>query len=153
MANTYFQNYVHTTFPVKYRRAKIQSEWRQTLFGVMGNLINDSGCKTIIVNGVEDHVHCFFGFSPIVCISDVMRSVKAKSSKWINQSELLTHRFEWQPGFGSFTLGHSHVEKTFRYIQNQGKHHQKMTFKEEYLMFLKKFEIDYDDQYIFTELI
>lgn len=153
MANTYFQHYAHTTFPVKYRRAKIKSEFRKTLFGVMGNLINDTGCKTIIVNGVEDHVHCFFGFRPSVNISDIMKSVKAKSSKWINESDLLTHRFEWQPGFGSFTYGHSQIDNVFRYIKNQEKHHQKMTFREEYLMFLKKFQIDYDERYLFKELI
>lgn len=153
MANTYFQQYAHTTFPVKYRCAKIKSEFRKTLFGVMGNLINDTGCKTIIVNGVEDHVHCFFGFRPSVNISDIMKSVKAKSSKWINESDLLTHRFEWQPGFGSFTYGHSQIDNVFRYIKNQEKHHQKMTFREEYLMFLKKFQIDYDERYLFKELI
>jgi REP element-mobilizing transposase RayT len=94
MPNTYYQNYVHTTFPVKYRRAIIKKEWRNTLFGVMGNLINDTGCKALIVNGVDDHVHCLFGFKPSLSISDVMQSVKAKSSKWINESGFLSHRFE-----------------------------------------------------------
>jgi REP element-mobilizing transposase RayT len=94
MPNTYYQNYVHTTFPVKYRRAIIKKEWRNTLFSVMGNLINDTGCKALIVNGVDDHVHCLFGFKPSLSISDVMQSVKAKSSKWINESGFLSHRFE-----------------------------------------------------------
>lgn len=153
MPNTYYQNYVHTTFPVKYRRAKLKPELRNTLFGVMGTLINDTSCKTIIINGVEDHVHCLFGLKPSISISDVMKSVKAKSSKWINESDFMSHRFEWQAGFGSFTYGHSQINDVFRYIQTQEKHHQKMTFREEYIMFLEKFNVNYDKRYVFSELI
>lgn len=153
MPNTYYQNYVHTTFPVKYRRAIIKKQWRETLFGVMGNLINDTGCKTLIVNGVEDHVHCLFGFKPSVNISDVMQSVKAKSSKWINDSDFLRHRFEWHPGFGSFTHGDLQIDSVYKYIQNQEKHHRKITFREEYIRFLKGYNVDYDERYIFSELI
>ena len=81
MANTYHQVYIQAVFAVKYREAVIEEEWRPKLLGVIGNLINESGCKTIIINGVEDHVHCFLALKPTVSISELMKAVKAKSSK------------------------------------------------------------------------
>jgi REP element-mobilizing transposase RayT len=86
MANTYHQIYIQAVFAVKYRKAIIDKSWQNDLFGVIGNLINESGCKTLIVNGVEDHVHCFLGLKPTVTISELMKSVKAKSSKFINDN-------------------------------------------------------------------
>lgn len=86
---------------VKYRRAQIHREWKSELLAVIGNLINETGCKTIIVNGVEDHIHCLLRIKPSLALSDVMKSVKAKSSKWINESGKLRDRFEWQ-GICSF---------------------------------------------------
>ena len=81
MANTYHQIYLQAVFAVKYRNAVISKEWKSKLLGVIGNLINETNCKTIIVNGVEDHVHCFFGLRPVVSVSELMKTVKAKSSK------------------------------------------------------------------------
>ena len=101
MANTYHQLYIQCVFAVKYRNAVIDKSWRPQLMAVMGNLINETGCHHLIVNGVEDHVHCFFKLMPNIEISDVMQSVKAKSSKWVNESGLLSERFEWQRGFGA----------------------------------------------------
>ena len=103
MSNTYHRIYIQTVFAVKYRKALIDKAWKSELCGVIGNLINETGCKTLIVNGVEDHVHCFFSLKPSLSISDVMQSAKAKSSKWINQTGYLSHRFEWQRGFGAFS--------------------------------------------------
>lgn len=151
MANTYHQLYIHTVIAVKHRTALIQKKWQKNIFGMIGNLINDTGSKTIIVNGVEDHVHCFFGLKPSLSLSKIMQSVKAKSSKRINENEWLQHRFEWQPGFGCFSYGHSQIDKVYRYIQNQQEHHKKIGFREEYLRLLNRFNIDYDEQYIFTE--
>jgi putative transposase len=94
MPNTYSQLYIQVVFAVKYRNAVIDKTWRADLMAVIGNLINETGCKTIIVNGVEDHVHCFFSLKPSISISDVMQSVKAKSSKWVNESRLMINRFE-----------------------------------------------------------
>lgn len=98
MANTYHQVYIQAVFAVKYRAAVLDKEWRASVFSVIGNLINETGCKTIIVNGVEDHVHCFFGLKPTVSISELMKIVKAKSSKYINDNRFLLNRFEWQEG-------------------------------------------------------
>ncbi len=149
MANTYHQMYIQTVFPVKYRRALIDKNWRSELFAVMGNLINESGCRNIIVNGVEDHAHCFFTLRPDISVSEVMKLVKAKSSKWINENNLVNHRFEWQKGFGSFTYSKSQVPKVYRYIENQEVHHRKQNFRDEYIHMLESFGIKFDEQYIF----
>jgi putative transposase len=151
MANTYHQIYLQAVFAVKYRNAVIQKIWRPQLMGVIGNLINEANCKTIIVNGVEDHVHCFFGLKPVVSVSELIKSVKAKSSKYVNEHGLTKERFEWQKGYGVFSYSRSHIDAVYRYIQNQEKHHKKQTFRDEYLEFLKKFEIEYDERYIFHE--
>jgi putative transposase len=152
MANTYHQIYLHFIFAVKYRKAKIGGSWQSTVLGVMGNLINETGCKTIIVNGVEDHVHCFLGLKPVVSIPDLMRTVKAKSSKYINDHKLTSVHFEWQEGYGVFSYSHSQIESVYHYIANQEEHHKKQTFREEYIEFLKKFDISYEEQYIFEDL-
>ena len=121
--------------------------------GVIGNLINETKCKTIIVNGVEDHVHCFPGLKPVVSVSELMKTVKAKSSKYINDHSLTSARFEWQEGYGVFSYGQSQVDRVYKYIQNQEEHHKKQSFRKEYLGFLKKFRVEYDEQYIFQELL
>ena len=81
MSNTYHKIYIQTVFSVKYRKAMIHKDWKQNLCGVIGNLINETGCKNLIVNGVEDHMHCFFSLKPSLSVSEVMQSAKAKSSK------------------------------------------------------------------------
>ena len=153
MANTYHQIYIQTVFAVKYRHAILRESWRPQLQAVIGNLINETGCKTIIVNGIEDHMHCFFGLKPAISISDLMKTVKAKSSKYINDNSLTTNRFEWQVGFGAFSYRQRDVDQIYNYIKNQEAHHAKKSLKEEYFELLKEFEIDYDEKYIFNELI
>lgn len=153
MANTYHQLYIQVVFAVKYREAVIDNEWKSTLFGVIGNLINETGCKAIIVNGVEDHVHCFLGLKPVVSISELMKTVKAKSSKYINDNHLTKLRFEWQEGYGAFSYSHSQINTVYKYIANQEEHHKKQTFREEYLEFLDKFEVPFDERYVFEDLL
>ena len=148
MANTYHQIYLQTVFAVKYRDAVITKAWKEKLFAVIGNLINETNCKTIIVNGVEDHVHCFVGLKPVVSVSELMKTVKAKSSKYINDNKLTPERFEWQEGYGVFSYSRSQIDKVYKYIQNQEAHHKKQTFRDEYLDFLKRFKVAYDEQYI-----
>ena len=153
MANTYHQIYLQTIFAVKYREAVIEKYRQSQLFAVIGNLINEANCKTIIVYGMEDHVHCFIGLKPVVSVSELMKTAKAKSSKYINDHSLTPKRFEWQEGYGVFSYSQSQIGRVYKYIQRQEEHHKKQTFREEYLEFLKKFKIDYDEQYIFQDLI
>lgn len=152
MANTYHQIYIHVVFAVKYRQAMIERAWKKKLFGVIGNLINETKCKTLIVNGVEDHVHCLIGLKPAVSVSELMKSVKAKSSKYVNDHDLTPTRFEWQVGYGVFSYNQSQVDNVYKYIQNQEEHHKRKTFRDEYREFLEEHKINYEDQYIFKDL-
>ncbi|MFZ1798739.1 MAG: transposase, partial [Chitinophagaceae bacterium] len=90
---------------------------------------------------------------PVVLIPELMKHVKSKSSKYINDKKLSSHKFEWQDGYGVFSYGQSQVDNVYRYIQNQEEHHKKQTFLDEYRTFLKKFKIDFDEKYIFGELV
>ena len=153
MANTYHQIYLQMVFAVKYRKAVIDKSWNSNLFGVIGNLINETKCKTIIVNGVEDHVHCFVGLKPVVSVSELMKTVKAKSSKYINDHKLTPERFEWQEGYGVFSYSQKDVDTVYKYIHHQEEHHKVQPFLEEYLKLLKEFKVEYDEQYIFQELV
>jgi REP element-mobilizing transposase RayT len=153
MANTYHQIYLQLVFAVKYREAVLDKAWRSKVQGVIGNLINETGCKTIIVNGMEDHIHCFVGLRPAVSVSELMKTVKAKSSLYINNHSLTSQRFEWQEGYGVFSYHQSMVDTIYKYIQNQEEHHKIETFSEEYLALLKEFKVVYDAQYIFQEMM
>lgn len=152
MPNTYNQIFIHIIFAVKYRRALIKSEWKKELFAVIGNLINETGSKTIIVNGVEDHVHCLIRLKPDISVSEVVKNAKAKSSKWLNESRYLDSRFEWQSGFGAFSHNISQLPVVKRYIQNQEEHHRKKTFHSEYVQILNKHDVEFDERYLFRSL-
>ncbi len=152
MAHTYHQIYIQAVFAVKYRNAVLDKLWRDKVYGVIGKLINETGCKTIIVNGVEDHVHCFLGLKPVVSISELMKRVKAKSSKYINDHQLTPTRFEWQRGYGVFSYRQRDVDTIYKYVQNQEVHHKTQSFKEEYINFLKEFQVDYNKANVFEEL-
>lgn len=153
MANSYHKIYLQTVFAVKYRNAVLNKDWRHKVWAKIGQLINESSCKTLIVIGVEDHVHCFIGLKPRVSVSELMKNVKAKSSKFINDNKMTEERFEWQVGYGVFSYGHSQIDHVYKYIQNQEAHHRKQTFLNEYKEFLERFEIEYDEKHIFKELI
>ena len=152
MANTYHQIYIQTIFAVKFREAVIAETWKPIILGVIGNLINETGCKTIIVNGVEDHVHCFLTLKPSVSVSELMKTIKAKSSKYINDHKLTERRFEWQEGYSVFSYSQSQLQNVYRYIAKQEEHHKTQTFKEENLLFLEKFNVSYNEEYLFEDL-
>ncbi|MDZ7756605.1 IS200/IS605 family transposase [Rhodohalobacter sp.] len=152
MANTYCKIYLHTVFAVKYKKAQIKPKWESKLHSVIGSLINQSEGQSIIVNGTSDHIHCCFYKKPNVSESELMKLVKAKSSKWINESGYTDHRFSWQKGFGCFSFSESHRNHIYRYIKNQKEHHKVLGFREEYLRLLQSYNIEYDEKYIFREL-
>ncbi|HPD66008.1 MAG TPA: IS200/IS605 family transposase [Bacteroidia bacterium] len=152
MAGSYTQLYVHLVFVVKRRENLIQKPWREELFKYMSGIIKAKGQKPIIVNGVSDHVHIFIGLSPTITIADLVRDIKNNSSKFINTQKYLKVKFAWQEGYGAFSYSHSHVKNVYQYILNQEKHHQVKTFKDEYIDFLRKFEVDYDERFLFDWL-
>ena len=105
--------------------------------------------RRIIVNGMPDHIHAFVGLKPAMAISDLVRDIKNNASNFVNDHHFVKGKFAWQESYGAFSYSHSHIGKVYEYILNQEKHHQKKTFKQEYIDFLKKFEIEYDEKYLF----
>ncbi len=149
MAGTYSQLYIQVVFAVKGRQNLLQKPWRDEVFKYMSGIIKGKNQKPIIVNGVADHVHLFIGLKPSISISDLVRDVKNNSTNFINEQKWVKGRFSWQEGFGSFSYSHSHIDNVYKYILNQEEHHRKKTFREEYLEFLRKFEVEYDEKYLF----
>ena len=106
----------------------------------------------MIVNGVEDHIHILLGIKPDCNLSDLVRDIKANSSRWINEKKLVPGKFEWQNGFGAFSVGASQVNIIINYIAHQEEHHQTTKFREEYIEFLQAYEVDYKEEYLFESI-
>lgn len=153
MPNTYTQIHLQFVFAVKYRKAQILPSYKDELYKYITGIIQHYDHKVLAINGVEDHIHIFIGMRPTQSISDLLQDIKGSSSKWINENNFLKTKFEWQNGYGAFSYSKSHVQNVINYIARQETHHKKESFKEEYLEFLKRFEIDYDENYIFKDLI
>ena len=153
MANTYSQIYIQVIFAVKGRQSLIKKSWKEELYKYITGIVKNNKQKLIAINGVENHVHLFIGLKPNISLSDLIRDVKANSSKFINDRKLIKGKFNWQEGFGAFSYSHSHIDKVYKYIMNQEEHHKKKTFSEEYIDLLKKFQIEYDEKYIFEDVM
>ena len=152
MAGTFSQIYIQTVFSPYGHENIIESQWRDELYKYIGGIIRNKGQKLIAINGMPNHVHIFFGFKPSMAVSDLVRDIKNKSTNFINEKGFVKGKFKWQDGFGSFSYGHSQIDAVYKYIMNQQDHHKKISFKEEYLELLKKFEIDFDEKYLFDWL-
>jgi putative transposase len=137
---------------VKNRTGLIQKEWKGELYKYITGIIQKQDHKLLAINGMPDHLHIFFGMRPSQSLSDLMQAVKQDSSKWINQRKFIKEKFQWQGGFGAFSYGRSQASRVITYVQNQELHHRKITFPSEYKEFLEKFDIDYDERYIFKAL-
>ena len=153
MAHSYSKLYVQCVFAVKYRQAMIQPHWRSDMMAVLGYFINQTGCKALAVNGVDDHVHLFFGLKPALSVADVMRVVKANSSRWANQEIDLPQPFRWQTGYGVFSYSRDAIPNVCAYIQRQEIHHAKEPFRKEYIKLLTKHGVDYDHRHLFHDPI
>jgi REP element-mobilizing transposase RayT len=152
MANTYTQIHIQAVFSVQNRDCVIQKTWKDELYKYMSGIISNHGHKVLAINGMPDHVHVFFGMRPTQSLSDVMQDLKGDSSKWINQKGFVIGRFSWQEGYEAFSYSKSHVNAVIEYVKNQEEHHRNKTFIEEYHEFLKKFEVDFDNKYIFKPI-
>jgi putative transposase len=137
---------------VKYRDAVISKTWKERLHKYIIGIINNNEHKMLAINSMPDHLHLFFGMRPNQSLSELMRLVKGDSSEWINKEKLVAGKFRWQDGYGAFSYSKSHTDAVVRYILDQEEHHKKMTFRDEYVDMLKKFEVEYDEKYLFTEL-
>ena len=149
MAGTFSQVYIHVIFAVKGRQNLISKNWNEELYKYIAGIIKGKNQKTIIVNGMPDHIHAFIGLSPSMAISDLVRDIKNNSSNFINENRYVKGKFAWQTGYAVFSYSRSQVNSVYNYIKNQEKHHKKKTFKEEYLEMLNKFEAEYNEKYLF----
>ncbi len=149
MPNTYTQLYIQIVFTVKGKQNLIPKSKQEELFKYISGIISNKGHKSIIVNGMSDHIHLFVGLKPSISISELARDVKNNSSKFINKSGWLKNNFSWQEGFGAFSYSNSQIDKVYNYILNQEKHHQEKTFKKEYTELLDEFDVDYLEKYLF----
>ncbi|OQB64326.1 MAG: Transposase IS200 like protein [Bacteroidetes bacterium ADurb.Bin141] len=152
MANTYTQLYFHVVFSPKGRANLISAKWKEELYKYITGIITNKNQKLIAINGMPDHIHLLVGTKPDCSLSDLIRDVKANSSRFINEKKWIQGKFEWQQGFGAFTLGHSQLDTIINYIRNQEEHHKTKSFREEYIEFLKRYEIDFKTEFIFEEI-
>lgn len=153
MANTYTQIYIHCVFAVKYRAALIMPDWEERLHQYITGIVQNNGHKMLAINNAIDHLHLFVGLNPNQSISEMMRLVKGDSSEFINAQGFTKNKFRWQEGYGAFSNSHSQIDAVVKYIINQKEHHRKKTFKEEYVIMLKDFGINYDEKYTFKDLL
>jgi REP element-mobilizing transposase RayT len=153
MANSYTQIHLQFVFAVKYRNAVIAHTWETDLYKYITGIVQNNKHKLIAINGMPDHIHILVGFHTTQSIADLMRDIKANSSKWINENNFTKEKFEWQTGYGAFSYSKSHVQNVINYINNQKQHHTKQSFLDEYKAFLKKFEIEHNIEYSFKELL
>jgi putative transposase len=151
MANTYTQMYVHVVFAVKGRTSLVRKEWKEELYKFITGVVTHKGQKLIAINGMADHIHLLVGIKPTLALSDLVRDIKSNSSRFIREKGWVRGMFEWQEGFGAFTLGHSQLPQIIPYIANQEEHHRVRTFREEYIGFLQKYDIDYKPEYVFND--
>jgi REP element-mobilizing transposase RayT len=149
MPGTYSQVYIQVVFAVKGRENLIGKEWKDELHKYLSGIITGKDQKSIIVNGMPNHIHAFIGLRPSMAISDLVRDIKNNSSNFINEKKFVKGKFAWQEGYGSFSYSHSYLDNVYKYILNQETHHKTKTFKEEYIELLNKFEVEYDEKYLF----
>lgn len=149
MANTYSQVNVHCIFSVKGRENIITSEFRDRLHSYMSGILKNDGAFPLAVNGWKDHVHVFFELPMTMSVADLIRNLKATSSKWINDNGFVKGTFRWQEGYAAFSYSRSQRDDVIRYIMEQERHHAAKSFREEYMDLLQKYGIAYDEKYVF----
>jgi putative transposase len=149
MAGTFSQIYIQIVFAVSGRNSLIHKEWEEELYRYITGIVQNKGQKMLAINGIPDHIHFLIGMKPTCCLSDLVREIKKSSNGFVKKKKFLRTKFEWQEGYGAFSYSHSSLTNVIKYIANQKEHHKRKTFKEEYLEFLTRFEIEFKDEYLF----
>ncbi len=149
MANTFSQIYLQFVFAVKHRQSLIAKEHKEELHKYIAGLVQHRNAKMLAIHCMPDHIHLFVGVKPVVFIPDFVKEIKVESNEFINNKKWVDKKFSWQEGYGVFSYSHSHIDAVVKYILNQEKHHQKKTFRQEYDQLLKKFEISFEEKYLF----
>ena len=148
MPNTYSQLYIQIVFAVQGRKSLISESIREELQKYISDIVSNHKQKLLAIYCMPDHTHIFLSMKPNMAISDLVRTRKSNSSSFLKNRNLVND-FSWQEGFGAFSYAKSQAKNVIDYVSNQAEHHKKRTFKEEYVEFLNKFEIDYDEKYLF----
>lgn len=149
MANTYTQCYFHLVFAVKNRDALIRKSWKDELEKYITGIVQNHKHKLLSINSMPDHIHIFIGYNVNRLIPELVEEIKTSSNAWIKEKRLSKFKFEWQKGYGAFSHAHSQIDFVVKYIGNQETHHQKKSFKVEYLEILRKNEIEFNGEYVF----
>lgn len=149
MSSTFSQIYIQVVFAVKGRENLIHYSWEEELYKYISGIVRNKEQKMLAINGMPDHIHFLIGMKPSCCLSDLVREIKKSSNEFIREHKFLKSKFYWQEGFGAFSYSHSALDNVIAYIQNQKKHHKQKTFREEYIEFLQKFQIEFKDEYLF----
>lgn len=152
MANTYKKVYLHIVFAVKNREALLDKSWRSELFSYMSGILKKRGHYPLAVNGHKDHVHLLFDYSLKELPAELVRELKKASNQLINEHYVSNNLFNWQSGYGIFSVGWKEKDQMIQYIVNQEQHHESRSFKDEYLALLNAFNIEYKDEYVFDFL-
>ena len=152
MPGTFSQIYIQVIFAVKGRNSIIDNAWEEQLYKYITGIVQNKGQKMLSINGMPDHLHFLIGMKPSCCLSDLVREVKKSSNDFIRANQFTNFLFNWQEGFGAFSYSHRDLDKVIGYINNQKQHHKKQSFKEEYIAFLKEFQIEFKNEYLFEWL-
>jgi len=139
---------IHLVYSTKNREPFLTPEIERELYPYMASIFKALKSPALLINGTSDHVHGLFSLSRVVTIADLVEEVKTESSKWIKTKGREFRNFHWQSGYGAFSIGQSHVSTLKRYIGRQKEHHRRVTFQEEYRKFLKAYEVEYDERYV-----
>lgn len=149
MAHSYGSTLTHCVFSTKERRRIINSDMQPRLHSFIGGIARTNDMKAFAVGGIEDHIHILLSLPSTMSVAKALQLVKGGSSKWIHETFPAAREFAWQEGYGAFSVGVSQIADTVAYIQSQHEHHRKRTFEEEYLSFLKRHGIEFDERYVF----
>lgn len=151
--STHHGIWLHVIFSTKYRKPWLRREWRDDLYGYIGGTVKEHDASLLKAGGTADHVHLLLRVGPQHAIASTIQLLKGNASKWINDDNKIAGKFQWQRGYGAFSVSPSSLETVIQYIANQEQHHRRKSFQEEYLEFLKKHKIDYDPRYVFESEI
>ena len=152
MSNSYTQIYIQIVIVVKSRLCLIPEQRKENLYKYITGIVQNKKHKLITINGIPNHIHILIGLNPAEALSDLVKEVKRCSTNFINEQRWVKGKFSWQNGYGAFSYSRSHLDRVINYIKNQERHHKQKTFREEYIEMLKKFEVEYDDRFIFEDI-
>lgn len=148
MGQSLVKNYLHIVFSTKHREALIYPPYEEELHAYLGGICKNLECVPIKVGGYTNHVHILCMLSKKIALIKLMEELKSHSSKWMKTKDESLKNFYWQDGYGAFSVNPSEIDTVIEYISNQHEHHRKKTFEDEYRAFLQKYQVEYDERYV-----